>query len=220
MQSCRHRRVPGSHPVMSRLYRARALHEVEDFLQHCRLYLRLVLGSQRRRILRRGRRGSLAELASWRCLGVAPRLLLRCQLPIGGPALFSTIGHRTVTVCSTRVRDTPPQCFVVCMRQPAPASGIRLHFWESTDEEKKSWEATIYVERFLFQYPDMNAQFMVTSRCWRPSVWPSEMKTKKMGNTCCTVVWNCTLLCTGAQSRRRKKDWARPEGIGEEPMTM
>ena len=60
------------------LDRARALREVVDFLQHGRLYLRLVLGSPRRRILRRGRRGSLTKLAS-RYLGLALLLLLPCQ---------------------------------------------------------------------------------------------------------------------------------------------
>ena len=56
-----------------------------------------MLGSQRRRVLRRGRRGSLTKLASWRCLGLAFRLLLRCQLPVGSARrLFAIIDHRTV----------------------------------------------------------------------------------------------------------------------------
>ena len=46
-----------------RLDRARALHEVEDRLPHGRLYLHLVLGSQRRCILRRGRQSSQTKLA-------------------------------------------------------------------------------------------------------------------------------------------------------------
>ena len=46
--------------------RARAIHEVEGRVQH----VRQVWVSQRRRILRRGRRGSLTNLVSWRCPGI------------------------------------------------------------------------------------------------------------------------------------------------------
>ena len=75
---------------------ARALHGVEDRLQHGRLYLRLVLRSQQRCILRRGGQSSLTKLTSWRCLGLALRLLLRCQLPVGGgPSPAALVDHGT-----------------------------------------------------------------------------------------------------------------------------
>ena len=83
------------------LDRARALHQVEDRLQHGRLYLLLVWGSQRHRFLRRGCRSSLTKLSSWKCLEVSRplRSASSCaaswQLPAG--RLFATIDHRTVS---------------------------------------------------------------------------------------------------------------------------
>ena len=95
--------IKTSNPV--RLDRARAFHEVEDRLQLGRLYLRLVLMSQQGRILRRGRRGSLTKLASWRCLGLcaSPPLALSVS-SLGLPMFFfATVDHRTV---SSKLRQT------------------------------------------------------------------------------------------------------------------
>ena len=50
-----------------------------------------MLRSQRRRILRRGRRGSLPKLTSWKYLGIALRLLLRCKLPVDDRNFFFAV---------------------------------------------------------------------------------------------------------------------------------
>ena len=50
--------------------RARALRAVDGFLPAWSSASPSGFGSQRRRVLRRGRRGSLTQLASWRCPGL------------------------------------------------------------------------------------------------------------------------------------------------------
>ena len=114
LQSCWHWRVPGTMLVASVGSRLAAKHShtehsiMRAISTRLRIFSSMVVcisvwsgGSQLRRILRCGRRGSLI----WRPGGVsafAHRLLLRC--PLAAERLFATIGQRSV--CSW-FRQTP-----------------------------------------------------------------------------------------------------------------
>ena len=100
------------------LDRARALHEVQYRLQRGRLYLRLALGSHQRRILLRGRRGSLAKLAWSRYCALLRAASLACSQKSITQLSFRGSGGRRIA--------TTRSCMKSCANLQRHTTGKRL----------------------------------------------------------------------------------------------